>query len=61
MFATAAEFTLHLPDLRGMAPDGMATPRYALEVPAARSLGHDELARWARPLIRRLLVGPPQE
>lgn len=130
LFAAAAEFTLHLPDLKGMAPDemadallerffavwerdttfvallraamtsaeaaatmravfakqvaptltavapdnpapravligslviGMATTRYALEVPAATSLDHDELARWARPLIRELLVGPPPE
>jgi AcrR family transcriptional regulator len=127
LFAAAAEFTIHLPDLRAMAPDdmadallgrffavweadttfvallraamtspaaaetmhnvfatqvapaiaavapdnpatravligslviGMATTRYALEVPAARALEHDELIRWARPIIRNLLVGP---
>jgi AcrR family transcriptional regulator len=130
LFAAAAEFTLHLPDLRGLEPDamadallerffavwerdttfvallraamtspeaaetmrgvfaaqvaptlaavapdnpapravligslviGLATTRYVIEAPAARSLGHDELIRWARPLIRDLLVGPPPQ
>jgi AcrR family transcriptional regulator len=128
LFAAAAEFQLHLPDLRGLEPDamadalmerffavwerdttfvallraaatspvaaetmrgvfatqvaptlaavapdnpapravligslvlGMATTRYVLEAPAARSLGHEELIRWARPVIRDLLTGPP--
>jgi AcrR family transcriptional regulator len=127
LFAAAAEFTLHLPDLTTLAPDdmadalldrffaiweadttfvallraamtssaaadtmrtvfatqvaptlaavapdnpgpravligslviGMATTRYVLEAPAATALNHEELIRWARPLIRELLVGP---
>jgi AcrR family transcriptional regulator len=127
LFAAAAEFTLHLPDLTGLTPDamaealldrffavweadttflallraaatsasaaetmrgvfttqvapalakvapdhpvpravmvgslilGMATTRYVLQAPAAADLGRDELVRWARPLIRDLLVGP---
>jgi len=130
LFAAAAEFTLHLPDLKGLEPDamadallerffavwerdttfvallraamtsaeaaetmrgvfatqvaptlaavapdnpvpravligslviGLATTRYAIEAPAAKSLGHEELIRWARPLIRDLLVGPPPQ
>lgn len=128
LFAAAAEFTLHLPDLTGLAPDamaeallerffavwerdttfiallraamtsevaagtmravfatqvapalakvapdnpgpraaligslvlGMATTRYILKAPAAAGLGHEELIRWARPVVRDLLVGPP--
>ncbi|KWX67184.1 TetR/AcrR family transcriptional regulator [Mycobacterium sp. NAZ190054] len=38
---------------------GMATTRYVLEAPAARALSHDELIRWARPVISGLLTGPP--
>ncbi len=39
---------------------GMATTRYVLEAPpAAKAMNHDELIRWARPVIRDLLVGPP--
>ncbi|AFM17595.1 transcriptional regulator [Mycolicibacterium chubuense NBB4] len=131
LFAAAAEFTLHLPDLTGLTPDemaeallerffavweadttfvallraamtsptaaetmrqvfatqvaptlaavapdhpgpravligslviGMATTRYVLQAPAATALGHEELIRWARPVIRELLVGaaPPR-
>ncbi|MCV7153549.1 TetR/AcrR family transcriptional regulator [Mycolicibacterium pyrenivorans] len=127
LFAAAAEFTIHLPDLTGRCPDdmadallerffavweadttfvallraamtsstaaatmrqvfatqvaptiaavardhpgpraaligslvlGMATTRYVLEAPAAKAMNHDELIRWARPVIRDLLVGP---
>ncbi|HYJ57639.1 MAG TPA: TetR family transcriptional regulator [Mycobacterium sp.] len=127
LFAAAAEFKLHLPDLQGLEPDamadallerffavweadttfvallraamtsptaaetmrqvfatqvvpiltavapdhpapravlmgsfviGLATTRYVLQVPAARALDHDALIRWARPVIRQLLVGP---
>jgi AcrR family transcriptional regulator len=75
---TAAE-TMHrvfagqvVPTLTAVAPDnpvpravligslviGMATTRYVVRAPAAAALGRDELVRWARPLIRELLVGP---
>ena len=37
---------------------GLATTRYVLAVPAAQALGHDELIRWARPLVCQLLFGP---
>jgi len=127
LFAAAAEFTLDLPDLTGVAPDdvadallssffavweedatfvallraamtsptaadtmrhvfatqvapklaaatpdhpaqraglmgafviGLATTRYVLANPAVVDLSHDELIRWASPVIRQLLVGP---
>ncbi|ORB29895.1 TetR/AcrR family transcriptional regulator [Mycolicibacterium parafortuitum] len=38
---------------------GMATTRYVIKAPAVAALGHEELKRWARPIIRDLLVGPP--
>ncbi|HEY9266069.1 MAG TPA: TetR family transcriptional regulator [Mycobacterium sp.] len=37
---------------------GLATTRYALAVPAVANLGHDELIRFARPVIRQLLLEP---
>jgi AcrR family transcriptional regulator len=37
---------------------GLATTRYVLANPAVTALGHEELSAWARPVIRRLLVGP---
>lgn len=37
---------------------GLATTRYVLEVPAAKAIDRDELIRWARPVIRQILVGP---
>ncbi len=37
---------------------GLATARYVLNNPSVADLGHDELIAWARPVIRRLLVGP---
>lgn len=37
---------------------GLATTRYVLAVPAAQALDHEELIRWARPLVRHLLAGP---
>jgi len=37
---------------------GLATTRYVLANPAVAGLGHDELIRWAGPVIRQLLVGP---
>jgi AcrR family transcriptional regulator len=127
LFAAAAEFTLHLPDLSGVDPDdvarvllpsffavweedttfvallraamtsatatetmrqvfasqvapvlaavtpdnpaqraglmgafiiGLATTRYVLANPAVADLSHDELIRWASPVVRQLLVGP---
>lgn len=40
---------------------GLATTRYVLAVPAVANLGHDELIRFARPVIRQLLLGPIAE
>jgi AcrR family transcriptional regulator len=37
---------------------GLATTRYVLENPAVADLSHDELIRWAGPVIQQLLVGP---
>lgn len=37
---------------------GLATTRYVLANPFVANLGHDELIRWARPVVRQLLVGP---
>jgi AcrR family transcriptional regulator len=37
---------------------GLATTRYVLANPAIADLSHDELVRWAGPVIRQLLVGP---
>ena len=37
---------------------GLATTRYVLANPAVADLSHDELIRWACPVIRQLLVGP---
>jgi AcrR family transcriptional regulator len=37
---------------------GLATTRYVLANPAIADLDHDELVRWAGPVIRQLLVGP---
>lgn len=37
---------------------GLATTRYVLANPAVADLGHDELIRFARPVILQLLVGP---
>jgi AcrR family transcriptional regulator len=37
---------------------GLATTRYVLANPAVADLSHDELIRWAGPVIRHLLVGP---
>jgi AcrR family transcriptional regulator len=127
LFAAAAEFTLHLPDLTGVDPDGvadallpkffavweddptfvallrasmtsataaetmrtvfatqvapvlagvtpdhpgeraglmgafiigLATTRYVLANPFVARLSHVDLIRWARPVVRQLLVGP---
>lgn len=40
---------------------GLATTRYVLANPAVANLSHDELIRWAAPVIRQLLAGsaPP--
>lgn len=37
---------------------GLATTRYVLRNPSVANLGHDELIRWASPVVRQLLVGP---
>ena len=37
---------------------GLATTRYVLKNPAVADLSHDEVIRWAGPVIRHLLVGP---
>jgi AcrR family transcriptional regulator len=37
---------------------GLATTRYVLANPPVANLSHDELSRWAGPVIRQLLVGP---
>ncbi|HEV7422051.1 MAG TPA: TetR family transcriptional regulator [Mycobacterium sp.] len=37
---------------------GLATTRYVLANPAVADLSHDELIRWAGPVVRQLLVGP---
>jgi AcrR family transcriptional regulator len=37
---------------------GLATTRYILANPPVANLGHDELSRWAAPIIRHLLIGP---
>jgi AcrR family transcriptional regulator len=37
---------------------GLATTRYVLANPAVADLSHDELIRWASPVVRQLLVGP---
>lgn len=37
---------------------GLATTRYVLGNPAVATLGHEELIRFARPVIRQLLFGP---
>ncbi|MCP9275105.1 TetR/AcrR family transcriptional regulator [Mycolicibacterium arenosum] len=36
---------------------GLATTRYVLANPFVANLGHDELIRWAGPVVRQLLVG----
>ena len=46
------------PALMGAFVIGLATTRYVLANPAVADLSHDELIRWARPVIRQLLVGP---
>ena len=35
---------------------GLATTRYVLANPAVEMLSHDELIRWARPVVRQLLL-----
>lgn len=40
---------------------GLATTRYVLANPAIAELDHDQLVRWAGPVIRHLLVGPAPE
>ena len=37
---------------------GLATTRYVLANPAVANLSHDELIRFARPVIHQLLMGP---
>ena len=37
---------------------GLATTRYILKNPAVADLSHDEVIRWAGPVIQHLLVGP---
>ena len=37
---------------------GLATTRYVLTNPGIADLKHDELTRWATPVVRQLLVGP---
>ncbi|MGY4650986.1 TetR/AcrR family transcriptional regulator [Mycobacterium sp. URHB0021] len=37
---------------------GLATTRCVLANPAIADLSHDELVRWAGPVISQLLVGP---
>ena len=37
---------------------GLATTRYVLTNPAVADLSHDEVIRWAGPVIKHLLVGP---
>jgi AcrR family transcriptional regulator len=44
--------------LMGAFAIGLATTRYVLANPAVANLSHDELIRWAGPVIRQLLVGP---
>ncbi|MCG5433230.1 TetR family transcriptional regulator [Mycobacterium sp. MYCO198283] len=37
---------------------GLATTRYALDVPAVATLDHDALTDWLTPVVRHLLCGP---
>lgn len=37
---------------------GLATTRYVLANPAVATLSHDELIRFARPVIQQILLGP---
>ena len=37
---------------------GLATTRYVLKNPAVADLSHDELIRWAGPVVQHLVVGP---
>jgi AcrR family transcriptional regulator len=37
---------------------GLATTRYVLKNPAVADLSHDELIKWAGPVVQHLLVGP---
>ena len=40
---------------------GLATTRYVLANPAVANLSHEELIRFASPVIRQLLLGPIAE
>ncbi|PRC47996.1 TetR family transcriptional regulator, partial [Mycobacterium sp. ITM-2017-0098] len=37
---------------------GLATTRYVVAIPAVANLNHEELIRFARPVIRQILFGP---
>jgi AcrR family transcriptional regulator len=37
---------------------GLATTRYVLANPAVANLGHEDMIRWASPVIHQLLTGP---
>jgi len=37
---------------------GLATTCYVLKNPAVADLSHDELIRWAGPVVQHLVVGP---
>src|SRR6201991_3449763 len=56
--AVAPDHPAQRAGLMGAFVIGLATTRYVLANPAVADLSHDELIRWARPLIRQLLVGP---
>ena len=58
LFAIAPDHPAERAGLMGAFVIGLATTRYVLANPAIASLSHDDLVRWARPVIRQLLVGP---
>jgi AcrR family transcriptional regulator len=53
----APDFPAQRAGLMGAFIIGLATTRYVLTNPAVADLSHDDLIRWARPVIRQLLVG----
>ncbi len=58
LFAIAPDHPAERAGLMGAFVIGLATTRYVLANPAIANLSHDDLVRWARPVIRQLLVGP---
>ncbi|MBJ7340778.1 TetR family transcriptional regulator [Mycolicibacterium sp.] len=58
LVAIAPDHPLERAGLMGAFIIGLASTRYVLSNPAVANLSHDELIRWAGPVIRHLLVGP---